>query len=698
MPPAPRPRRPGAPTGTSAVDPADSAALGVADSTGSATDSDMALAAFQAPQLGTESDASAAARGGGRPGGGPGGPPAGGPGGTPVTAPTESERPIDGTGTNADHPTWGAANTAQIRLTPADYPDATGATPAGGDRPSPRAISNAVVEQTTDMPNARGLSDMFWAWGQFIDHDLDLTAGGSEAMPIAIPRGDPDFDPTGSGVRTMSFSRSAVAEGTGVTDARAPINLITSVMDASMVYGSSPEVAASIRTDDGKLLLGADGLLVPDGSGFGLMTGDVRAAENVGLTSLHVVFAREHNRIVDALAERFPDLSGDELYAAARARVEGLVQAITYREFLPQLLGGGGLGPYRGHDPDVDPSVSVEFSTVAFRFGHSLLSPEIERLEADGSTSAAGNLALRDAFFNPGAIAEGGGVDPILRGLAGSTAQALDSQIVEDVRSFLFGAPGSGGLDLASLNIQRGRDHGVASYNDLREALGLPRRDSFLSITGGDQAEADRLEAAYGDVDLVDAWIGGLAEAPVRGGQVGELFRAILVDQFTRIREGDPFWSEATLSPQERRMIWNTTLSEVIERNTDSGALQHNAFIAHERLGGSDGADSLTGTDGRDLILGGGGGDVLIGGRGHDELRGDDGADRFVFSRGTGHDAIRDFGAGDVLDLTAFTQLDSLADLRLDPREPGLVVQLGQGDTILLCGVRSLDEGSVVFA
>lgn len=151
------------------------------------------------------------------------------------------------------------------------------------------------------------------------------------------------------------------------------------------------------------------GLLPRDENG-GVLAGDVRAGENVALTSLHTLFAREHNRIVEELARIDPDLGDDELYDAARQRVETEVQAITYNEFLPLLLGENAIGAYQGYDPSVDPGISVEFSTAAFRFGHSLLSAEIERIDEDGSTIAAGNLALRDAFFSPDEIAENGGI------------------------------------------------------------------------------------------------------------------------------------------------------------------------------------------------------------------------------------------------------------------------------------------------
>ncbi len=575
-------------------------------------------------------------------------------------------RGIDGIGTNAENDDWGAVGQQLLRLAPASYDDGIGEPVA--DRPNAREISNAVSQQDGDMPNSFGVSDFFWAWGQFVDHDLDLTeAGNTENTPIVAPADDPVFQPGAE----ILFSRVDPDEGTGVDDPREYHNAITAYMDASMVYGSDTETAAALR-DGAYLVIGDDGLLVQTDDG-GVLAGDVRAAENVALTSLHTLFAREHNRLVDELAADDPTLSEDELFDAARMRVEAEIQAITYNDWLPLLVGDEAIARYKGYDEDVNPGISVEFSTAAFRFGHSLLSSDIGRLNEDGSDISAGAIALREAFFNPSAIDENGGVDPILRGLGDGTAQELDTQVVEDVRSFLFAPTGEVGLDLAAINIERGRDLGVSSYNDLREALGLERATDFSDITSDAELAAE-LQAIYGDVDLVDAWIGGLAEDAYGDGMVGELFATVIVDQFTRLRDGDPLWSQADggLSKAEASEIWETTLADIIEANTDVGSIQDDVFLAHNRIGGTEGDDTLEGSEDRDLILGQGGDDILNGNAGDDQIEGGSGADQitgsvgddrlyggadqdtFFFSEGDGHDIIFDFEAGDevVVDLT----------------------------------------------
>lgn len=553
-------------------------------------------------------------------------------------------RAIDGAG---DHPTngdWGKTGAVEVRLTAADGNAYEGL--SGGDRPSARAISNAAVKQSGDTETEAGFSDFLWAWGQFIDHDLDLTGESEETAPIAVPIGDPEFDPLGTGAATIGFHRSTYTD-TG--SERAYGNEITSFLDASNVYGSSQAQSDAIRGEGGKMLLDANEFLPKDADGQ-YMGGDVRSGENVGLTSMHTLFAREHNRIVDELAERDPDLSDEALYTLARRIVEGEVQKITYDEFLPKILGEGALGDYAGFDASVDPTISVEFSTAAFRFGHTLLSPEIQRLAEDGADAATA-LALRDAFFNPTAFAETG-VDPILRGLADGKSQDMDPMLIEDVRSFLFGPPGAGGFDLASLNIQRGRDHGLQSYNDMRESLGLDRKASFGDITS-DPAIAAKLAEAYGDVDAIDAWVGGLAEDSFGNGLVGELFHTVIADQFHRVRAGDKYWSEANPLPDVAQGIGLGSLSEIILANTGIDAIQADVFYSYDRQGGGVDDDRLYGSDDRDLLLGGDGDDKLYGHDGEDHLEGGAGKDRLVGGNGDdmlfgqdGRDALRG-GLGD---------------------------------------------------
>lgn len=491
-------------------------------------------------------------------------------------------RSIDGTGNHPDDPQRNASFTPLARIAPADYADGISSL-AGPGRPSARVVSNIVVAQDELVANPYGTSDFLWQWGQFLDHDIDLSEGVDppEPAPIEVPAGDPAFDPDGTGVVVIPLNRSVhdLETGTDPENPREQLNEITGWIDASNVYGSDPERAGALRMHDrsgrmltsGRALLPDDDGRLPNATGGApgtmFLAGDLRANEQVGLTALHTLFVREHNRQADRIRRHDPELDGDEIFERARRRVAALMQVITYEEFLPALLGPDALPPYRGYRPERDARILNEFSTAAFRFGHSALSPRLLRLDVWLRERPEGHLPLRDAFFSPDGIRLQGGIEPLLRGLAHQAHQRIDVFVVDDVRNFLFGAAGAGGFDLPALNVQRGRDHGLASYNALREAYGLARRAGFDEISSDPEVQG-RLAAAYEAVDDVDPWVGGLAEDPVAGSQLGELFHEILVEQFTALRDGDRFWYENDFDGEERDRLRRTRLSDVIRRNT----------------------------------------------------------------------------------------------------------------------------------
>jgi hypothetical protein len=502
----------------------------------------------------------------------------------PSEEPTDRYRSIDGTGNHMVYFEAGAANTPLTRLAVEDYDDGIGAM-AGVARPSAREISNAVCAETQSTANALGASDFLWQWGQFLDHDIDLTEAQdpAEPAPILVPSGDAWFDPGSSGLETIDFSRSVYHHGTGYSFyPRQQLNQITHYIDGSNVYGSDDVRAAALRTNDGtgRLLVSAGDLLpfntagLPNAGGTGpelFLAGDVRANEQVALAALHTLFVREHNRLAQEIAAGDPSLTGEQIYQEARRIVGALMQVITYNEFLPALLGPNALGAYAGYQGWRSPAIFNEFSTAIYRFGHSALSPTLLRLDATLTPIPEGNLALRDAFFRPDRIVNEGGIEPLLRGLASQACSAIDTEIVDDVRNFLFGPPGAGGFDLASLNIQRGRDHGLSSYNVTRQIMGLEPRADFSEVSTDPDVQA-RLASVYADVEDIDLWVGALAEDPFNDGHVGELAHVVIRKQFERLRDGDRYWYQMTLLPAEIAELESTTLADVIRRNTSIGA------------------------------------------------------------------------------------------------------------------------------
>lgn len=517
-------------------------------------------------------------------------------------------RSINGTWNNETEQYWGAANVQLQRgMAPAYAPD--GWSPSGADRPNARAISNAVCVQVGSVKDEHGLTDFVWQWGQFIDHDIDLTPDSSgEAFNITVPNGDPVF-PDGS-VIPLNRSKYDSATGTDGSNPRQQMDVITSYLDGSNIYGSDSGRADWLRSTDptkkGQLKVSSSpyGDLLPfnDGSQNNanagplpatslFVSGDVRANEQTGLTTMHTLFMREHNSWAQAFATADPTLTSDEVYERARRVVGAEEQVVTYQEFLPALLGSQSLGAYTGYDAGVDATIKNEFSTALYRFGHSMLSSDIERLGPDGQPIADGNLSLADAFFNPTRITDEGGIDPVLRGLASQVMQKVDTKVVDAVRNMLFGPPGAGGLDLAALNIQRGRDHGLCDYNTARVDLGLSPVTTFEQITG-DTELASALRSVYGQTDghdnisLVDMWIGALAEPHLPGSSVGEMLAIGLRSQFDTLRIGDRFYYEndTDLSSILAEVGWtlddleNRKLSQIIMDNTGITGLRSDVF------------------------------------------------------------------------------------------------------------------------
>jgi peroxidase len=493
-------------------------------------------------------------------------------------------RTYDGTGNNIHHPRAGRATEPMLRISYAAYEDGKN-TPArrGVANPNPRAVSNAIC-QGDSQPNQAGLTDMTWVWGQFIDHELDLTptqnrGAGGETMDIKSPDDGVEEYPG----NLIPFTRSQFLTINGV---RQHPNVATSFMDASNVYGSDSEKALFLRrldgtgklksgvADNGESLLiyntaglpnaGPPGPPVPPASLF--LAGDDRSNENVFLLAMHTLWMREHNRLCDVIAVQHPEWLGqdEQIYQHVRSLVAGMLQHITFTEFLPALLGPGVIPLYTGYNSTVDPTVSIEFSTVAFRVGHTMLSSLLQVGNDPNNT-----LKLEEVFFTPQYVQQYG-VDALLQGASKKRMQEIDGIIVESVRSLLFSHPGGGMmLDLTVLNVLRGRDHGIPGYNALRQAYGLPPIASFENMPTTPEIQA-KFAALYDDVGQIDPWFAALTETHVPGSQLGPLLRAAILDQFVRSRDGDRFWFEVNpaLTMAERDMIRSTTLSAVINRNS----------------------------------------------------------------------------------------------------------------------------------
>jgi len=522
----------------------------------------------------------------------------------------QSDRSLDGYGNNLTNPQWGAVGDMQPRFSPADYADGIAQPKLDFQfgKENPRIISNLLFAQEEIIESDLLLSDYTWVFGQFVDHDIILSKTSQELLEnIIVPEDDQHFIP-GSVIR---MTRTEAAEGTGLSidNPRQHSNRITAFLDLSQVYGSDEVRASWLRTKvDGKLKTSSgdklpwntlnsefnstvdnDAPLMADDTRSLVkmfVAGDVRANENPLLISFHTLFVREHNRLCEVEAGEHPGWNDERIYQAARKKLIAYYQKIIYNEWLPAL--GVELPSYNGYESEINPQIFNEFSTAAFRMGHTLINSTILRMDNNGKETKEGNISLRDAFFNPFVIEFAGGIDAYFKGMATQVQQEFDCKVIDDVRNFLFGIPGAGGLDLAAININRGRERGIADYNTIRTSLGLPRLNSFDELTE-DADDAELLEDVFGSIDNVDAWVGMLAEPHIEGSLFGNLVTTIMERQFQALREGDRFYFEnMDFSAEEMEDVLAISLRDILMRNTSISIMQDEVFkaIPHESIEG----------------------------------------------------------------------------------------------------------------
>ncbi|KAM8944082.1 eosinophil peroxidase [Lycaon pictus] len=547
-------------------------------------------------------------------------------------------RTITGKCNNRRRPFLGASNQPLARWLAAEYEDGLslpfGWTPNkrrhGFLLPLVRAVSNQIVRFPNErLTSDRGRALMFMQWGQFIDHDLDFapesparvafTAGVDcektcaqlpPCFPIKIPPNDPR-------IRNQSdcipFFRSAPACPQNRNKVRNQLNALTSFVDASMVYGSEDPLATRLRNltnqlgllavntrfrDNGRALLPFDNLrddpcLLTNRSARipCFLAGDSRSSETPKLAAMHTLFMREHNRLATELRRLNPRWSGEKLYQEARKIVGAMVQIITYRDFLPLVLGEARarrtLGCYRGYSSNVDPRVANVF-TLAFRFGHTMLQPFMFRLDSQYRASAPNSrVPLSTSFFASWRVVYEGGIDPIIRGLMATPAKLnrQDSMLVDELRDRLFQQVRRIGLDLAALNMQRSRDHGLPGYNAWRRfcSLSQPRNLAQLSRVLRNQDLARKFLNLYGTPDNIDIWIGAIAEPLLPGARVGPLLACLFEKQFNRARSGDRFWWEkkGVFTKRQRKALRRISLSRIVCDNTGITTVSRDIFRAN---------------------------------------------------------------------------------------------------------------------
>jgi len=353
------------------------------------------------------------------------------------------------------------------------------------------------------------------------------------------------------------------------------------------------------------------------------IVGDGRGNENIALTAIHHVFHAEHNHRVDQIkAELIAngdvamlnewldvaitaipadtttlDWNGERLFHAARFTTEQVYQHLVFEEFVRTISPNIDAFVF-SNTVDIDPAITAEFAHVVYRFGHSQLNETVPTLSADGQTQT--DMTLIEAFLNPVAYEAAGAnseeaAGAIIRGMTRQVGNEIDEYVTGALRNNLVGLP----LDLAAINIARGRDTGMLSLNAVRAdffaqtgdtqlepygswfdfalAIKTPasvinfiaaygqhqsiiaavtveeKREAALTLVmGGQGAPADRLDflnstgewaGQESGLNLVDFWIGGLAEKKMAfGGLLGSTFTFVFEAQMEHLQAGDRFY------------------------------------------------------------------------------------------------------------------------------------------------------------
>lgn len=424
-----------------------------------------------------------------------------------------------------------------------------------------KGITNLLCDQDTVFEGvvpAKRVSNLFWVFGQFISHSFALqnSLNGEPAV----------FGQTGvfAGVRPSEF----VLDKQG---RQQQVNLMAPYLDGSVVYGHVHSITESLRAPHGKLRVSNsphhEGPLLPVNSTTDrFFAGDVRVNENVLLTAMHTLWHREHNHWAEKLKEENPHWTSQHVFDTARLIVIGEIQAITYREWLPLLLNSRDLD---GREPCRRSSLEAvtfnEFATAAFRLGHTLVTETLEARDIiTGNLDISKSLTLVQAFEQ---VSVGGSlwlhdIDFYLYGASLQQANNLDSKVIDELRGGMF--------DLVGFNLARGRNHKLASYQQLYELVTGREFSSYSQISRSRDLQ-EAFYDAYGDpcCTQIDPWVAIVAEDKYAGSMLGRVGSHIVAEQFDLFRNADPYfylWDEASVP--YRAQIHNTRLSDVIRRNT----------------------------------------------------------------------------------------------------------------------------------
>ncbi|GMR39661.1 hypothetical protein PMAYCL1PPCAC_09856, partial [Pristionchus mayeri] len=492
----------------------------------------------------------------------------------------------------------------------------------GGLLPSTRAVSNKIFAEASIPSFDPKYNHLLQQFGQWIAHDIVFTPSSvgtngaaldcslcesadltSNCAPIEVPADDAFFPKkTASGKKACIRLTRAINGQTGLGP-RAQINQNSHFLDLSQVYGSTDCVAKELRTlRDGQMIMyTANGYTLPPRAAndtncqsqkttpqfLCFTAGDSRNSLHPGLIPMHTIYLRQHNKWAAQIRQLRPTWSDNLVYHETRRLMIALYQHHVYSEYLPKIIGQQKMTDFNlnpsglksTYDNRVNPSISAEFGTAAFRFGHSQARKDIPRM-TNNNVSVGSYVDLgANIFYSDPLYDKTATVFNMAQGMVNSPGMAVDRQFSFPIRHEIFATRGkkASGVDLPAVNVQRAREMGVQAYNEVRTRIpGLSRVASFDALKNDmDQANIDLLKKTYALVDDVDLYVGLLMERPTDPtALLGPTGSTIIADQFSAFKKGDRFFYESTansgnLTPAEYDAIRNFSLAKLICENTD---------------------------------------------------------------------------------------------------------------------------------
>lgn len=529
-------------------------------------------------------------------------------------------RTIDGTCNNLYVPWWGKSETPYSRILNPDYDDRYNSPRKrskiqGKLLPNPRNVAMNIHFARRTMPET---THMLVFFGQHIDHDIVFTSRSSyssgqekkcscesrdpDCFQIPIPSGDY----YNQDQRCFPFTRSSasIENFKCKFSYREQLNLATSFLDMSNIYGPTEKIARSLREHKHGLLKmsvnpvnGHSDLPLrgrKDCSHIALMescykTGDSRSEDNTYLISLHRLSVNQHNKIAKKLYQLNPHWSDEHLYQEARKINIGQYQHVVYYEYLPMLLGSHAMKKwdlipskssyFNGYNKKLNPNVKNSFATAAGRYGHTLINKFHYSYDKDYNlryNTTTNNILFKHTY---------NGFDDI-RGSLMQNSYYMTPAINDYLNNYLFQymTPDFKRSSLGALNIQRGRDHGIPDYNQFRGWCGLKVVNSFEELTEMPTSVRYELKKLYASVNDIDLFTGIMSEYAVQDGVVGPTTACILADGFHDWKYGDRFYYENNdkltgFSPSQLREIKKTTMASLICDNTDIYFVQRYPFL-----------------------------------------------------------------------------------------------------------------------